>query len=174
MISQSIFIYLPGKNPHDFYVCTGRIPADLIDAKMKVNYSLVAMTAVAMTAHIYIAVRFKLFKKHENLNTPMPTLSVQLQITFKKINKETITNFTSNLIGVMLYFFASLPPLKINTMHSLLLNDYPNYLWIYAHHHVILVCVETISMLGIFYRVPHLRIILVRELKERFESFSSD
>ena len=29
-ISQGIFIYTPGKNPHDLYVCLGRIPADLV------------------------------------------------------------------------------------------------------------------------------------------------
>jgi hypothetical protein len=31
-LSQGVFLYLPGKNPNDFYICIGRVPAKMIRA----------------------------------------------------------------------------------------------------------------------------------------------
>ncbi len=212
-ISQGIFIYTPGKNPHDLYVCLGRIPADLvgpyrncgnfvkeflklfyksykiyfslqtfffqnynlflnlnfqIDAKMKVNYSLIAITYMSMLAHIGVGIRFKIYKYYDKKQMNPYQYNAQLCITFEKLNKESFASFTGNTFSVLLFIFASLPPLKMNLMPSRLLNEYPNYLWVYAHHHLILVSVQVFSMISFYWRVPQLRNFLKRELKERF------
>jgi hypothetical protein len=93
--------------------------------------------------------------------------NVQLCITFEKLNKETFATFTGNTFSVLLYVCASLLPLKMNLMPSRLLNEYPNYLWVYAHHHILLVSVQVFTMISFYWRISQVRKALKRELFQR-------
>ncbi len=140
---------------------------------MKVNYSLITITYMSMFAHFCVAIRFRIFKYYEKKHMNKHQLNAQLCITFEKLNKESFSSFTGNFFSILLFVFASLPPLKMNLMPSRLLNEYPNYLWVYAHHHFILVSVLVFGMVNFYCRNAQLRKYLKRELNERFENVFS-
>jgi hypothetical protein len=91
-------------------------------------------------------------------------------VTYNKISKDSITDFTTNFIGVMLFICASLPPIKMNSIPSTLIDTYPNYLWAYSFHLIIHVCVQSFANLATYAKNPPMRKMLARELNERLNN----
>ena len=104
--------------------------------------------------------RIKIFKRCRK------TLSQHQQVTFNKISKDSITNFTVNFIGVAMFVGASLPPVKLNSIPSASIDAYPNYLWAYAFHFTIHVCVNILSIVVMYAKNPGMWKALKRGLRE--------
>ena len=56
-ISQGLFIYIPGKDQQNFYVCTGRVPAEFVEAQTKKNNTLIVTTYVSLIIHLVTFIR---------------------------------------------------------------------------------------------------------------------
>ena len=165
VLTQSLFLYLPGKNPNDYYICIGRLPAKMVTAPMKVNYSLVFMTLFSVLANFAVALRFKVFKIREKMKASVGSVDGK-RTYFEQVNRSYLVNFTSNAVGIITYFLASLPPMKMNRMDPSKFNEYPDYLWIYGFHHYILVSVQALNI-GKFYAIHRqLRFTVFRSLKD--------
>ena len=104
--------------------------------------------------------RLKIFKGREKV------LSQQQQVTYNKISKNSIVNFTTNFIGIAMFVGASLPPIKLNSIPTESIDTYPNYLWAYAFHFTIHLCVNVFSIVVMYAKNPQMWRTLKRELKE--------
>ena len=74
-------------------------------------------------------------------------------------------NVGPSLTSIVLFVLASLPPIKMNSIPSKRLDEYPNYLWAYGFHLTIFVIVNVLGILVIYTKNPQIRAFLQRELQ---------
>jgi hypothetical protein len=53
---------LPGKNPHMFYICCGKLPSTLAGEKVKFNRPYYYLIQVSAVLHAILLLRFLVFK----------------------------------------------------------------------------------------------------------------
>ena len=64
-ICQFVFAILPGNNPNYFYICQGRVSPNHKNEKTKQNVSLQYLLLFSAVAHIFVGVRYFIFKLQE-------------------------------------------------------------------------------------------------------------
>jgi hypothetical protein len=64
-ISHFVFAILPGNNPNHFYVCLGSTSQKHKNEKTKENLVLLYVLVFSAVAHIFVAVRYLIFKHNE-------------------------------------------------------------------------------------------------------------
>jgi hypothetical protein len=65
IIYQFVFILLPGNNPNFFYICLGRISQNHKNETMKENLVLRYLLVISALAHLFVGVRYFIFKHQE-------------------------------------------------------------------------------------------------------------
>ncbi len=85
----------------------------------------------------------------------------------KKFNKVSLFSFTSNLMFVILIVCGSILSMKVNFMDLRLIDTYPNYLWIFAFHHLSAPSTFIATIMMIYGRNPQLRKFVKQEFKEK-------
>jgi hypothetical protein len=154
VISQSVFLMLPGKNPINYYMCVGKYPEEFHNQPVKVNYSVLIVSIFSIALHI-IAAGIKL-KIKDNL---------EARSMFSK---------TTNTIGIMsLMCVAFIIPTLINKKEPEELDTYPNYLLLYALHLYLTECNIIAIGTTYFYKSPALRKHLFSNLKALWKRFCS-
>ena len=63
LVFQTAFIVLPGKNPLDFSICTGKKPSELNTNYQKVNFSLQIIAVLCVALYIMVCLRVKMFSQ---------------------------------------------------------------------------------------------------------------
>jgi ABC-type uncharacterized transport system permease subunit len=61
-VYQSVYLILPGKNPHSFYFCLGKFPLSLARNKAKVNWSIIILAIASLAIHVFVGIRTHAFK----------------------------------------------------------------------------------------------------------------
>lgn len=61
-LTHSVTAFLPGKNPHGFYICLGHCPAGLADQKIKRNFVSNFVYLITILVHTFIGLRLKWFQ----------------------------------------------------------------------------------------------------------------
>ena len=71
IISQLVFMWMPGRNPLPYYICTGSFPVSQIplNTPVKINVPVMALLTMSSCTHLYTAVQMKKFKKEEVLQS---------------------------------------------------------------------------------------------------------
>jgi len=85
----------------------------------------------------------------------------------KKFNKVSLFSFTSNLIFVILIVCCSILSTKVNFLDLRLIDTYPNYLWVFAFHHLSAPSTFIATMMMIYGRNSQLRKFVKQEFKEK-------
>ncbi len=85
----------------------------------------------------------------------------------KKFNKVSLFSFTSNLIFVILIVCCSILSTKVNFLDLRLIDTYPNYLWVFAFHHLSAPSTLIATMMMIYGRNSQLRKFVKQEFKEK-------
>ena len=65
LIYYLVFVLLPGNNPNFFFVCLGRIPSNFKSGETKVNLGLQYLLHASVLAHVFVGVRYFVFKRQE-------------------------------------------------------------------------------------------------------------
>ena len=154
----NIVIYsLPIKKPMYYYVCSDIDPG--LDMAMPSKPAAMADLASLMLLAI-IKVRISVHQQEAELN---PSSSSGVLIL---IEKQTITDFTSNLMALLSLASFSLISIKINFMTLVELNQFPGYLYLFLYE---MICpgfvVFTIFFVN-YFRYKNFRETLHRELKD--------
>ena len=66
VISQSVYLILPGKKPHPYYICTGSIPKKYNHSKPEPNNIFFGFLFISVLCHSFVFVRFLVYKCHQS------------------------------------------------------------------------------------------------------------
>ena len=155
-ICQFVYIFSPGKNPINFYMCFGQYPIEYQNTSVKVNLSLLLIRIFSIVLHLMAGIwnlYDDLFKKR------------QLSKAEKSYNASLFTH-TTNIFGTVSMFLVSfIIPVLVNQMEPSKLDLYPNYLLLYFFHHY-MTQINLILMTGAYlYKSLEMRKKVWKDLK---------
>ena len=157
-ILPNIVIYsLPIKQPMYYYVCSDVDPG--LDMTMPSKPAAMADLASLMLL-VLIKARISMHQQEPELN-PSPSSGVLILI-----EKQTITDFTSNLMALLSLASFSLISIKINFMTLVELNQFPGYLYLFLYE---MICPGLVGFTVFFvhyFRYKNFRETLHREFKD--------
>jgi hypothetical protein len=85
----------------------------------------------------------------------------------KQFNINIIFSFHNHTLTVILVATSGYTPNIINSIDPTKISVYPNYLWVYMHHHLTAQLVEALVLIIYFTKHQHLK----RHLKQDFLEF---
>lgn len=137
--------YIGHRQPLNFYVCSGFLPSG--------NWSLPSHFGAhfeVLTILTVLFVKLKIhFYKTKAIERKMTKRSIFLKnFTLEAMNKSSLTTFTINLAGLLMFSSFVFLGMRLNKHHPLEMNEYPYYLFYYALHIVMpnLVCLIFCSL----------------------------
>ena len=162
LISQVVMAILPGKNPHSYFVCTGYFPVNLAGAKVKANLPYSYLLIASFLLHVFAGVRIKIHRHkqtmidHAQSGTAAPNAG--------HISSQTLINFTTNIVSLLLLVFAAVVTVIVNTMDPVKFDSFPNYVWIYVLHHYTPTIILSSTVIIYYTKNVSLRIYVREEL----------
>ena len=153
-VTQTVYIITPGKNPINYYMCTGTYPSEFKNQPVKVNLSMLYVTLFSIALHLGAAA--------VNLK---PNSSVEQKSLFSKA--------TNNIGMTSLMCVSLLLPAVINQKEPEELDQYPNYLLLYALHQYLSETNMMVVTLSYFFLTNSLRNRFVTELKSVYRKVFS-
>jgi len=75
VISQLVHMIMPGKKTHVFYICTGKLPNNLLKSTFKVNGSFYCLIVFSVICHLFVYSHF-LVKKIKEKQSPQTVLFI--------------------------------------------------------------------------------------------------
>jgi len=140
-LSQTVYSILPGKNPMNFYMCTGRFPPEFHNRPVKMNLPVTFLALLSLIVHLVVGTRNFYFKSKQSFNS-----------------SPSLVTYTSNMVGTLSILIVSfLIPLWINKMDPEELDVYPNYILLYVQHHYMTQFNIIVIAISYFYKSPPLR-----------------
>ena len=159
----NIVIYsLPIKKPMYYYVCADIDPR--LDMAMPSKPPAIADLVSLL---IFISIKVRIYV-HQQKPDPNPCQSTGVLLL---IEKQTITDFTSNLMGLLSLASFSIISIKINSLTVEELNQFPGFLYIFMYQ---MICPPIVAFTVFFMnyiRCKNLRETLHRELKEKYSEW---
>ena len=148
MISQVTLFLLPGKQPKTYYVCLGEFPNKYISLPVKKNITLIAIFVVTFICYIYANIKIKIYSKSQNSSQLL--LKTGLVPTKQAcFNMQSMENIALNIdIWVLPSIF--IVSVVSNRLKLDEIDQYPNYVWLYAIHHLVPFS-ATFTMMAIHY-----------------------
>lgn len=169
MISQFVFVYLPGRQPFNFYLCRQNITLiELNNTNIKINWQLVVVQAASVVIHILVTIKIKFHKMKEK--SSVHVISKQY---FKKaksmtsINNQTISDFWSNAFNVIIFATTGIITTVANRMNLTNVNIYPYYLLFYFYNFIFPSLLAATLSLVFYFRYAPLRKAITREIKSQ-------
>ena len=123
LLSQFVYLFIPGVQPLNIYICSGEDPAIFGDVhQFKKNYLLLLVIALSIILQIGVAVRivFHKIKIHESSASP------ENKINFILSEILVVLGFT--FVSSLMSFFV----FKTYSMEAVMINFYPNYIYLYC------------------------------------------
>jgi hypothetical protein len=140
VLSQIVYAILPGKNPTNFYICSGTIPNLIPKELTKWNYFPTSSISFDFFFYTFLCIKIRIFKSKETQNS---STQVQNNIsngwTLPPIQNKT-DGFTLANIGSIGLFLTTYIPLfvvypLINNLSLEKLASYPYFLVARFLHH---------------------------------------
>lgn len=130
VLSQVVHSLLPGRQPMNFYICSGICPDSSDVAFAKVNYVLIGTHVFSFLAHI--VVRLKIFVFKWSSSTSNGGCVTSKFVT--NFENQSLSDFTTNIAMVVLMGFATVTVTIVNNLKPEEANIYPDYLYVYQLH----------------------------------------
>ena len=150
IITQTIYILIPGKNPINYYMCIGKYPNEYQYQPVKVNHAVLLVGLFSILLHLSAAI--------VNLKTK------------DIINQKSLFSKTTNTVGIICLIFVSFViPTLFNRKEPEELDQYPNFLMLYAVHLYIPECSMLVVGFSYLCKNPALRKRLFGDIKYFFK-----
>ncbi len=168
--SQFIFVYLPGKQNTNFYIFSGKNPANDSSKLSKFNFPFAIIAIVSIMVHIFVNIKILFYKKNDNNQVNEQNYQQNYKqpknMLLKTLEKQSLPNFT--IISCFLIGFSSLIFLlsKVSQLEPHKLNEYPNYLMIYWINLANSLLLTALLSILIYCRNATMRQMMAREIKE--------
>ena len=135
IISQVTLFLLPGKHPNMYYVCLGEFPNKYIGLPVKTNITFIAIFVVTLIFYIYANIKIKIYSKSQNSSHSLfeTGLVPTEQACF---NMQSMENIVVN-IDILVLPSVFIVIFVLNRLNLDEIDQYPNYLWFYAIHHLV-------------------------------------
>jgi len=156
-LSQFTYVYLPGHQPVNYYLCIGVDPQ--IDGKdffIKRNYIAAVILLLSIIIQILVAVRFIIHRRHIDATSNYAHK--------ENFMKEILSDFFISFGFFSMALVYGYLMLKTNSLKPALFNVYPNYLFLYGLHFA-LPLGTAFFFTGLFYvRNQQMRLVLFESL----------
>ena len=168
MASQLIYVLMPGKNPQNYYMCLGYYPTKYNGEIVKINSSINYLLLFSFVAHVFSGIQIRLYRHKDSNKDQVQTINFAPVLGSTKM----MMNFTTNIISLLLLILSSAGPAMLNKMEPIILDTYPNVIWVYISHHYWPPCVLALTALIYYTKNPTLRSFLWFELLARMDHSS--
>jgi hypothetical protein len=176
ILSQVVFLLLPGRQPLNYYLCTGPSEGspEILHSNAKVNWQLVAILSSSLVLHIAANMRIKLFKMKHSRQTKQCQLSTITKYKQKSavavIEQVVISDCIANVCILIALVSSGAFTIYVDVMSPE--NSEENIFLLYFYHFIApFLFTGTIAVLY-YTRNRPLRIAIFRELKNEFFSTS--
>jgi hypothetical protein len=160
--SQFVYLYLPGCQPLNYFICTGQYqPPCLSTIPSKINYSTATLQVLSITSHIFVSVRIHLHKRKNN----------QMHINIETRN---ITDYVTSISNLIIMSISISLIVLFNRVEPDKANDFPYYLTIYGFHMIAPLLIIFSTSFMYFIRQPKLRKTIYRELVDWIGPFRNE
>jgi hypothetical protein len=114
LISQAVYITMPGRNPMPYYICIGSFPISKVPlhTPVKVNIPVFALLAFSSCTHLYTAIKMKQSVKKE---PKKEVVKIERKTVFNVLtDKHMLASFTSNVFSMGLLIIGSIITFTFN------------------------------------------------------------
>lgn len=130
VLFQTVFILLPGRQPINYYICSGRPPEMNLAPKFNPTVSFLPLLSIL----VQIAVQSRIyFYKREVQMGPKSAFPLK---DLKNMGQDSITLFSSRLLNVSAISLTSFAIAKVNSLQPEVLRVYPSSMYIYLLYFV--------------------------------------
>lgn len=136
-VTQLIFMWTPGNQPLNFFLCTGTYPN--VNNPKKINYVLVIAQVLSVTLHIVLSLKIQRHKR--KISDQLSGHSLTKAKFLSDIEKGALINFALNFMNVVLLGLSGIVISEANNLNPIEVNIYPNYLYMYICHLVAPLCI---------------------------------
>lgn len=167
LISQFVFVYLPGRQPFNYYLCTQTITNDeLYNQKLKFHWQLLGLQAASAVIQVLVAIKIKLHKlKEANSVHIISKLNFWKNNSMASIDSQEISDVVSNVCNMLIFCTTGIFTFNVNHMNLANANIYPYYLILYFYHLVFPSLIASSLSLVYYCRHAPLRKAIHREIK---------
>jgi hypothetical protein len=144
-----------------YYICSDLSPSSDPFIRNKIPGVVETLSVV-----IHVALKLRIWKHRKKTNQPPIGNLFHKEHELSFLEKESIADFTSNLIGLLAITIFSLSSIKINSLTEHDINEYPNYLYLFFFQ-LICPCLLCLTVSSVNYlRHGPLRNTIWREVKD--------
>ena len=173
VLTQTVFILLPGKNPVGFYICCGIDPRANTPIHELIDFFLYGIGALLICLYLFLFLRIKLLSKqtiHANSPTPIFIIGKFCRQPPIELNKEKNNMANEVTIGLLI---LSLTPIAIG--HTIIplefsleeLSTSPNIWLIHFLRHGSRFLCNLLTLLVLMSNSKTMRATLVSEVKDQ-------
>ena len=124
----------PGKDPHNFYVCTGKFPSVLAGTPVKQNTASNVLLLASLLLQVFAGSSITVHRYKQNQKDRAETRTGG-SINDNIISKQSLINLTMNTVMFMLLMGIMSVLRIVNATNLATFEVYPNYIWLYVFHH---------------------------------------
>ena len=164
-ISQAAFVYLPGRQPLNYYICIGKITDLEMAAPLKINRIMGLSGVLTFFAHLVIGIKIHKFKQKVAPFIKNAEFRERKYDFLRNIENQSLTDLTTMACNIMASSTIVILLGKMYSIKATEVNIYPNYIYVYMLHLVspLLCC---ISLCVLYYaRNAAMRKTMLREVK---------
>jgi hypothetical protein len=154
LITQSVFLFLPGNHLDHYYVCYGLIPKEYSKQHKKKQLAMFYLVIVTIILHLVLSKNLAKFEK--NINSIQPNSTIQ---------KNMFLTYSSQLITVTWYLMCLSPTFIMASKPLYSFLNYPDYLWLYYFHFYAVQNFCVITVIALLVKNPAMFQFVKRELK---------
>ena len=166
IINQVIYFLMPGKNPQNYYMCLGHYPTKYSGKIVKINSAINYLLLFSFAVHVIAGIRIKVHRHKEAQKDQVQAITASTS----NDNINMMMNLTTNLVSLLLLVISSVGPSMVNKMEPLIIDTYPNFIWVYIIHHYCPQCVLAITALIYYIKNPPLCKYMWVELLARMDN----
>jgi hypothetical protein len=163
IISQLVFIILPGRQPISFYLFSGQDPRHFGSTlDLKNNYFLKGNILLSVVIHTAVAIRF-IFHR----------IKIEWNATYThtdNFRKEIIADIVWTVSMFVTFFVYSLVFSKMNSIDPGEIGNYPNYLVLFGLHFAFPLALSTLVTVIFYSKNGAMRSALFERLKELIDT----
>ena len=127
LLSQFVFVYLPGHQPLNFYICIGQDPRIAgVDIVVKKNFVFSIILLLSIFLQAFVAYKF--------ITHRMRIDSLSSYAYIDNFRKENFYDFLICLTFLAIAITYGYLLVSIHSLEPVLINVYPNYLLMYGLH----------------------------------------
>jgi hypothetical protein len=164
-ISQAAFVYLPGRQPLNYYICVGKITDLEMMAPLKINSIMGLSGVLTFFAHVVIGIKIHKFKRKVAPILKNTSFKERRYDFLRSIENQSLTDLTTTACNIIASFTTFILLGKQYIIKPTDVNVYPNYIYIYLLH-LVTPLLSIITLCVLYYaRNAAMRKTMLREAK---------